>query len=232
MTEGEWQSQVSLWGMSPVPYLRGSHRKFFLFLAAYLPRTVFGRMCRACEASLPLFEKEAEGDATIDLWRGVMTAEHIGPQAGSGCPTQQLFKHAVNYFRGVLDPGEFWNQLYNTSADIEHQIRQQYMADHPGEWVGPFRAKMGDIWQDGMRYLKEVLGNPFRPVSVDPAWLTSDVVALAWGIYAKRTFELLPILGDALQDAGCENADILTHLRGPGPHVRGCWALDLVLGKG
>jgi hypothetical protein len=53
----------------------------------------------------------------------------------------------------------------------------------------------------------------------------------AEGIYADRIFDLLPTLADSLQDAGCENPDILDHCRGPGPHVRGCWVVDLVLGK-
>ena len=68
-------------------------------------------------------------------------------------------------------------------------------------------------------------------VTFDSSWRTSTVVALAQGIYAERALDRLPILADALQDAGCDNADILTHLRGDGPHVRGCWALDLILGK-
>ena len=79
--------------------------------------------------------------------------------------------------------------------------------------------------------LRDVFGNPFRRVAVDPRWLTSDVVALATGIYAEKAFDRLPILADALQDAGCDNADVLDHCRGPGPHVRGCWAVDLLLGK-
>ena len=79
--------------------------------------------------------------------------------------------------------------------------------------------------------LRDIFGNPFRPVAVDRSWLTSTVVSLAQGIYADRAFDRLPILADALQDAGCENADVLGHCRGPGPHVRGCWVVDLVLGK-
>jgi hypothetical protein len=79
--------------------------------------------------------------------------------------------------------------------------------------------------------LRDIFGNPFRPVSADPAWLTSAVVELAGGIYAERAFDRLPILADALQDGGCENAEILAHCRGDGPHVRGCWAVDLLLGK-
>jgi hypothetical protein len=79
--------------------------------------------------------------------------------------------------------------------------------------------------------LRGVFGNPFRPVSLDPSWLTSDVGGLARGIDAERAFDRMPILADALEDAGCDNADVLEHIRGPGPHIRGCWVLDLVLGR-
>jgi hypothetical protein len=79
--------------------------------------------------------------------------------------------------------------------------------------------------------LRDIFGNPFRPVTVDPAWLTSDVLLLARGMYEDRAFDRMPILADALQDAGCDSDDVLNHCRGPGPHVRGCWVVDLVLGK-
>jgi hypothetical protein len=79
--------------------------------------------------------------------------------------------------------------------------------------------------------LQEMVGNPFRPVSVAPAWLTTDVRLLAQGIYEEKAFDRMPILADALQDAGCDSDELLNHLRSSGPHVRGCWALDLVLGK-
>ncbi|OWK45371.1 hypothetical protein FRUB_01702 [Fimbriiglobus ruber] len=79
--------------------------------------------------------------------------------------------------------------------------------------------------------LRDIFGNPFRPPSVDPAWLTSTVLALARQMYDARDFALIPILADALQDAGCDSDDILAHCRGDGPHVRGCWVVDLLLGK-
>jgi hypothetical protein len=78
---------------------------------------------------------------------------------------------------------------------------------------------------------RDIVGNPFRTVVIDPSWLTSTVITLANSIYSNRTFDHIPILADALQDAGCEDADILAHCRGPGPHVRGCWVVDLILGK-
>lgn len=80
--------------------------------------------------------------------------------------------------------------------------------------------------------LREIVGNPFRPVAFNPDWRTSDVMLLANGIYAERAFDRMPILADTLQDAGCDSDDILNHLRDAhATHVRGCWALDLVLGK-
>jgi hypothetical protein len=79
--------------------------------------------------------------------------------------------------------------------------------------------------------LRDIFGNPFRPVKINSAWRTSTVTALAQAIYQDRAFDRLPILADALEDAGCTNADILGHCRGPGPHVLGCWVVDLLLGK-
>ncbi|VTR93437.1 Uncharacterized protein OS=Sorangium cellulosum (strain So ce56) GN=sce5710 PE=4 SV=1 [Gemmata massiliana] len=79
--------------------------------------------------------------------------------------------------------------------------------------------------------VREVFGNPFRPVPLSPVWRTGTAVALAQQVYESRDFGAMPILADALQDAGCDNADVLDHGRGPGPHVYGCWVVDLVLGK-
>jgi hypothetical protein len=75
-------------------------------------------------------------------------------------------------------------------------------------------------------------GNPFRSVAFDPRWRTSTAVGLARTMYDDRDFGAMPILADALQDAGCEDAAILNHCRDPHQvHVRGCWVVDLVLGK-
>jgi hypothetical protein len=79
--------------------------------------------------------------------------------------------------------------------------------------------------------LRCIVPNPFRPVLLEPSWLTSTVVSLAQTAYKERAFDRLPILADALEEAGCTNDDLLDHCRGPGPHVRGCWVVDLVLGK-
>src|SRR5262245_21905363 len=89
------------------------------------------------------------------------------------------------------------------------------------------------------RLLRCVIGNPFRPGPVDPALLTATVTGLAAVAYDERALpsgeldpQRLAVLADALEEAGCTDPDLLGHLRSPGAHVRGCWALDLVLGKG
>jgi hypothetical protein len=79
--------------------------------------------------------------------------------------------------------------------------------------------------------LREILGNPFREPEIDPRWRTSDVLGLARAIYEDRAYERMPILADALMDAGCEQEAIIGHCRGENRHVRGCWVLDLVLNK-
>jgi hypothetical protein len=80
--------------------------------------------------------------------------------------------------------------------------------------------------------VREVFGNPFRPVAFDPAWRTWDVLLLAKGIDDDRAYDRMPILADALQDAGCDNDEVLNHCRGPGSHAPGCWVVDLVLASG
>jgi hypothetical protein len=82
--------------------------------------------------------------------------------------------------------------------------------------------------------LRDVAGNPFRPVRVERAWLAWNgglPAAMAAAIYDECRFADLPVLADALEEAGCDDAELLSHLRSPGPHARGCWALDLLLGK-
>jgi hypothetical protein len=76
-----------------------------------------------------------------------------------------------------------------------------------------------------------LFGNPFRPVAFDLRWRTADAVGLARAIYEDRAFDRLPLLADALMDAGCGDDQLLVHCRSDGPHVRGCVVVDLVLGK-
>lgn len=103
---------------------------------------------------------------------------------------------------------------------------------HWGSDNVPYDAVPNEL--QSVEILRDIAGNPFRPITVNRDWLTWNdrtVPKLAQTIYDDRRFDLLPILADALEEAGCGDADILAHCRGPGPHVRGCWVVDLLLGK-
>lgn len=84
----------------------------------------------------------------------------------------------------------------------------------------------------GVSLLHELFGNPFRPVVLPEACWTPTALGIAAGAYRDRDFSRLPVLADALEEAGCDEAALMDHLRQPGAHFRGCWALDQVLGRG
>jgi hypothetical protein len=156
-------------------------------------------------------------------------------------------------FRKTLEAAERWADGQSTFDEVN--TLADWMDDHPEEgqergvwWPGQVLAMKSaegaalsvfdmvgyDFRGVGVRnpdLLRCLFGNPFHSVSLDPSCRTSTVLTLAQGVYADRAFDRLPILADALQDAGCDNADVLAHCRGPGPHVRGCWVVDLLLGK-
>jgi hypothetical protein len=80
--------------------------------------------------------------------------------------------------------------------------------------------------------LREVFGNPFRCPALAPSWRTSTTTALVRQMYESRDFSAMPILADALQDAGCDAEEILAHCRGEDLHHRGCWVIDLLIDRG
>jgi hypothetical protein len=99
--------------------------------------------------------------------------------------------------------------------------------------IGLIDSTQSSFWRL-VRLLHDIFGPlPFRDITIVASWLTSDVQLLARGIYDDKAFDRMPILADALQDAGCDNADILGHCRDTSlMHVRGCWVCDLLLEKG
>jgi hypothetical protein len=111
--------------------------------------------------------------------------------------------------------------LYQMGKDIEFEEEELAVAEEASAKVKASQVLL----------IHDIFGNPFRPVEFDPEWRTSTVVSLAQQMYDEREFGPMPILADALQDAGCADENILSHCRGPGPHVRGCWVVDLILGK-
>ena len=104
-------------------------------------------------------------------------------------------------------------------------------ADIPWPATGARPPEFADELANQTDLLRDIFGNPFRSVEFHLEWFTSDVLLLARGVYADRAFDRMPILADALQDAGCDDDDILNHCREAREHARGCWVVDLLLGK-
>jgi hypothetical protein len=97
-----------------------------------------------------------------------------------------------------------------------------------------WQAAADDVARAEARLLRECFGNPFHAVALDPRWLSwggGVVRHLALASYEEEAFDRLPVLADALEEAGCSDGELLGHCRGAAEHVRGCWALDLLLGK-
>jgi hypothetical protein len=137
-----------------------------------------------------------------------------------------------------------WHFIWQSDADAFYEARRAAMtASHTAGWHKAEANKFNDAEQQEhnlheCQQLRDIVRDPFRPSILDPLWSNTTVSSLARAAYdcpvpPTRTLDniRLMILADALEDAGCTEAHLLHHLRSPGPHVRGCWALDLALGK-
>ena len=118
-------------------------------------------------------------------------------------------------------------------ADPEANLAAEmaYRAASRDGWYAAAVVGHGPDADKEVAALRDIFGNPFRPVTIDPACRTPDVVALARTIYDDRAFGRMPELADALEGSGCTYPDILGHCRQPGEHVPGCWVVDAILGK-
>jgi hypothetical protein len=127
---------------------------------------------------------------------------------------------------GAVARGEAYKRIWQTPGK-----------DHPARWAEDDAVRQAAEAREAevqANLLRDIVGNPFRRVVIGPSWLAwngSTVPKLAQAVYEEGAFDRLPVLADALEDAGCTDETILAHLRGPGPHVHGCWALDVLLGK-
>jgi hypothetical protein len=154
----------------------------------------------------------------------------VGVRPLSGPP------EAIDLVRPMLESGSLLYVSDITAPSV-------WLRAEPNEWC-VYKPLYGGPPKDYGRFasadeaVERVLGLlycglviPETPPNSLPGWRTSDTLGLARGIYEDRAFDRLPLLADALMDAGCDDEQILAHCHSPGPHVRGCWVVDLVLGK-
>jgi hypothetical protein len=135
-----------------------------------------------------------------------------------------------------------WLVRYSAFLELDSRVRLLELVLKPGcvevEALRTIasRVNKGGWYDDRMptcNLLRCIFGNPFRPVTFSPSWRTDTALSLAQQMYESRDYSAMPILADALQDAGCESEDVLNHCRDASvTHIRGCWVVDLLLGKG
>jgi hypothetical protein len=193
-------------------HARASERKARLFAAACC-RRIWNLLPRPNQRIVEAVERFADG---LVSWEKVEQAVAAAPRPADEPASWKEDQCTYSPGRPALQAAQktAWYAAGST-------------ASHAWSVKDRFGLEPNDFETD---LLGEIVGNPFRPVSLHPAWRTADVRRLARVIYQERAFERLPILADALEEAGCTSTEVLGHLRGQAEHVLGCWALDAVLG--
>jgi hypothetical protein len=177
--------------------------------------------------AIATFERYLDGEATDAEWQEALDAADLAKE--SRLKDWQYIATSGVYSTIFDDVDDEWKNAQSSAWDA----------------VRAARGEACEVQYDGNAYsnaqqteqkyqaalLRDIFGNPFRPITFSPSWRTDTAVSLARQMYDRRDFSAMPILADALQDAGCDSEDILSHCRGDGPHVRGCWVVDLILGK-
>ncbi len=212
MTEAEWMACTDPVAMLKASRSRLRHRKVRLFAVA------------CCRCVLPLLTDQRSRNAV---------------------------EVAERYADGVASDEELKAAAQAASAVHREAFKIKGKEGACREWAAAlvadrvaFRAAESVSWMSGTTkvgradLVRDIIGNPFRPIALDHAWLTPTVLTLAQAAYDERSLPTgtldparLAVLADALEDAGYADPELLGHLRGPGLHVRGCWALDLLLGR-
>lgn len=202
MTERGWLTATDPVAMLDFLHDKASARKLRLFAVAY------------CRLSWNLLTDERSRMA-------VEVAERYADDLAGEPALAAARMVAELAHREALDGWTHRLALHATEPDALAGVRSCVF------WRGPqksLRAALADL-------LREFFGNPFRPAAFDPGWRAPYLLALAETLYDHRAFDRLPELADALEEAGCSNADLLAHCRSAGEHLRGCWAVDALLGK-
>lgn len=253
MTEAEWLACAD-----PQPMLRlligkMSWRKRALFACAYCGQLAnpFAHPWQTeVRSAVEAVADEMLPISTYRKWTDEVTAERTR-LAELTAPIPREYSGGEEY----LEDQELTPGLEATHALVEALYQCVHFPDLKPDWLGlvisdwqHWACTLKTIGDSGLprerveeliredetiqaTLLRDLFGNPFRPVGFSPEWRTDTVAALARQMYDSRDFSAMPILADALQDAGCDNDDILNHCRSGGVHVRGCWVVDLALGK-
>ncbi len=233
MTESEW-----LKAADPRPMLehlrvacgvtrrKGGRRKFRLFACNCL-RDVWHLLDdERSRHAVEVAERYCDNLATAEaLETAADSAQRVLNRSFSNWQAAEAANHVC---RTRFDSGNHSSVVHAAISAATAWAR-----DRPASTKRPKPGKQRDAkLAEHANWLRDIFGNPFRPVTFSPEWRTDTAIALARTMYDSREFSAMPILADALQDAGCDIDDVLNHCRDAEQvHVRGCWVVDLVLEK-
>ena len=223
------------------PHCKGSDRKLRLFACACYARIRHLLPNAIARAAVEVAEQFADGFATAaelqqaepQVWEPINALEgrwraSTGAERDALLPTHEALALALQVVRRQAPKAAYFasSNAYLTAASIA--------ATGAASSDNRFAASMLAEERAQAELLRCIFGNLFQAVTVTPdvlEWNDGTAGLIATAIYDDRTFDHLPMLADALEEAGCHEAEMLAHLRQPGPHVRGCWVVDVILGK-
>jgi hypothetical protein len=226
MREAEWLACNDLYQMLAYVLNKTGDRKLRLFGCACVRRVWPLVTEEWSRNAVQVAERYADRQANYPDLRRARLSAHVASESlgrpGSGAPEAHL--QAARAAEATLQDTA-WDVANNAAAAA-------LRARHPEE--PPIRRARSPEYRAQCDLLRDAFGHLFRPARLEPRWLQWHdrcVVKMAQAIYEEDRFAELPILADALEEAGCDRPDILSHCRGPLLHARGCWVVDAVLGR-
>jgi hypothetical protein len=240
MTEVEWLSCANPEPMLAFIQGKVSERKLRLFAVA---------CCRKAWRLIPELPFRITVEESERLADGLTSAEAVAAAYTTAWNALSRINH-TGYARDDAVTEACWATVYAASTPLAYprlgdiasnRYDPSYMAAAAAAHAATAAALSGRARPDYLACrkadcttLRDIVDPRFRPVAIDPVWLQwnwGTVPAIARKVYEERAFDDLPILADALTDAGCDIQEMIDHCRSSGPHVRGCWVVDLLLGR-
>jgi hypothetical protein len=236
MTEQEWLACDNVEVMLSSLGGNASERKVRLFAVA-CNRSVWHLLPDDwCKDAVEIAERLADGNATE---QERVIAHAIGMELmGLGDPPNEPLAAALSTLekadKRFDGPTPLFGGAFATASAAAYALANAESGSGRQHTLGSpaWHASLAQAEQQQRDLLRDIFGPlPFRHITLHPSSLSRKAANLAQEIYDNREFDRLPSLADALEADGCDNAEILAHCRGPGPHVLGCWVVDLILGE-
>jgi hypothetical protein len=226
----EWIEVNDIYATLRIFQKEASPRKWRLFAVACCRRVWHLLTNDSGRRAVDLAERFADDEVSIEelrnAWKDVIAA-----QRASHCNRNNIaLPSALSAARNATDPGPIVHSFLDFADARRATSEREFVQPGPNR---KRRQRLADRQESCAQsaLIRDILGNPFLPASLAPSCVSRSVMDLAHVIYTEKSFHLLHRLGAELQIAGCNDPSILQHCRSPLPHVRGCWVVDLVLGK-